>query len=77
MPRPHSRIASPSHTAPAQHSDPDRAGRVLCWALYRPGASLEELQGMRCRWDVLYVRVGSKFDRMGRICIHCGDVRER
>lgn len=77
MPRPLPPAASPASSRPTRLSDPWLAGGPLCRALYTPGASRRDLERMRCQWDVLYVRVGSRFDRLGRICIHCGDVRGR
>lgn len=36
---------------------------------------MSEWADMRCRWDVLYVRVGSRFVRQGWQCVTCGDTR--
>jgi hypothetical protein len=77
MPRPLPPVVPSPYTARRPHSDPDRGDGALCWALYRSGASWELIAEMRCQWDVIYVRIGSRFERAGFVCIHCGETRGR
>lgn len=77
MSRPQNLSEPRSHAGSARPSDPWLSGASLCPALYRSGSTELDWPEMRCRWDLLYVRVGSRFDRLGRICITCGEVRGR
>jgi hypothetical protein len=77
MPRPQRLLAATHPIAPASVVTPGGAGVRLCWVLYRRGAPMSDWADMRCQWDVLYVREGSRFVRQGWICARCGDTRAR